>query len=96
MIWSFGVPVICVLAALLILILFNLVRIQRYAHVIAATNLTLSEREAEAKAARARAEKADHAKTSFLANMSHELRTPLNAVIGFCELLETQLYGPLN
>ena len=96
MIWSFGVPVIGVLAALLVLTLFNLARIQHYARVISATNLTLSEREAEANAARARAEKADHAKTSFLANMSHELRTPLNAVIGFCELLETQLYGPLN
>jgi signal transduction histidine kinase len=28
--------------------------------------------------------------------MSHELRTPLNAVIGFAELLGTQLVGPLN
>jgi signal transduction histidine kinase len=28
--------------------------------------------------------------------MSHELRTPLNAVIGFAELLKTELYGPLG
>ncbi|MCF6242562.1 MAG: ATP-binding protein, partial [Bacteroidales bacterium] len=37
------------------------------------------------------AEKANKAKSEFLANMSHEIRTPLNAVIGFAELLESQI-----
>lgn len=37
------------------------------------------------------AEKANRAKSEFLANMSHEIRTPLNAVIGFAELLESQI-----
>jgi two-component system cell cycle sensor histidine kinase PleC len=43
-----------------------------------------------------RAEEANQAKSSFLANMSHELRTPLNAIIGFSEMMESGLFGPLG
>jgi PAS domain S-box-containing protein len=42
-----------------------------------------------------RAKAANNFKSKFLANMSHELRTPLNAMIGFSELLEQELFGPL-
>lgn len=35
-------------------------------------------------------------KSEFLRNVTHELRTPLNSVIGFAELLEDQVPGPLN
>ncbi len=33
---------------------------------------------------------------SFLRMMSHELRTPLNSIIGFSEILGSELYGPLG
>jgi len=41
-------------------------------------------------------EKANRAKNDFLANMSHELRTPLNAVLGFSDIIKTELLGPVG
>jgi len=47
-------------------------------------------------AEKTRAEEAARSKTEFLSNMSHELRTPLNAVMGFAQIMEDGLYGPLG
>jgi PAS domain S-box-containing protein len=42
------------------------------------------------------AELANRSKSEFLANMSHELRTPLNAILGFSEVMQGELFGPLG
>lgn len=39
---------------------------------------------------------ASKAKSDFLAIMSHELRTPLNAILGFSEIMQLRMFGPIG
>jgi signal transduction histidine kinase len=60
-------------------------------------SVSVRERQQERlEVARRNLEAASRHKSEFLANMSHELRTPLNAVIGFSEVLQAHMFGPLN
>jgi two-component system cell cycle sensor histidine kinase PleC len=54
----------------------------------------LEQAKAKSDEAARRAEAANLAKSRFLAQMSHELRTPLNAVLGFSEVMKSEILGP--
>jgi signal transduction histidine kinase len=47
------------------------------------------------EAAREEAEAANRAKSAFLATVSHELRSPLDAIIGFSEMMQSEVLGEL-
>jgi signal transduction histidine kinase len=42
------------------------------------------------------AEKSPAAPSDFLARVSHEIRTPLNTIIGFCEVMMEERFGPVG
>lgn len=54
------------------------------------------EREKELKERNEWLETADRIKTRFVNHISYNLRNPLNTIIGFSEMLETEMFGTLN
>src|SRR5687767_7103063 len=61
-----------------------------------ALSSSLDRARVQAEAAYDAAAAANQAKERFLAVMSHELRTPLNAILGYGDLLDAEIAGPLT
>jgi signal transduction histidine kinase len=54
------------------------------------------EREKELQERNAILEDADRLKSKFIDHVSYQLRTPLSTIIGFSEMLDSQMFGVLN
>jgi signal transduction histidine kinase len=63
---------------------------------LAANVVTFQQNAHKLQDAMEQARQASDAKTRFLATVSHELRTPLNAILGFSEMIQHGMLGPVS
>ncbi len=92
----FAVVSLIVLAALVMFMLRAIVQEERWGRTLIERESRLSAQATELEIARNAAVQANRLRADFLSNMSHELRTPLNAVLGFSEILDKELFGPIG
>ncbi|HIE57018.1 MAG TPA: PAS domain S-box protein, partial [Anaerolineales bacterium] len=52
--------------------------------------------EDELRIARDQALEANRLKSRILANISHDMRTPLGSILGYTDMLQAEVFGPLN
>jgi two-component system, cell cycle sensor histidine kinase PleC len=74
----------------------DITALKRHQQALEVQKAQLEDLAAKVSEEKTRALEASKAKSEFLANMSHELRTPLNAIIGFSEIMESGMFGPLG
>lgn len=82
---------LCVLAAGLIGLTGYKLRIRHLESNAEKLRLLVEDRTKAFKQAKEMADRANRAKSEFLANVSHEIRTPINAILGFTELLTSEI-----